>query len=104
MRVVTGIYPVLAIAVACGFASDAQKTTKRPAPPSLGIKTPGIRIPFADLKSELEFEAPAPPGWIGLADSILIPTPAACRGSIPRQKRVSLASQSAGSSSLAPAL
>ena len=62
MRVVTGIYPVLAIAVACGFASDTQKTPKRPTPPSLGIKTPGVRIPFADLKSELEFEAPAQPG------------------------------------------
>jgi streptogramin lyase len=74
MRVVTGICPVLAIAVACGFASDTQKAAKRPTPPSLGIKTPGVRIPFADLKSELEFDAPAPPGWIGLAESILIPT------------------------------
>jgi virginiamycin B lyase len=74
MRVVTGIYVVLAIAVTCGFASDPQKGPKRAPLPAQGIKTPGVRIPFVDLKTELEFEAPAPPVWIALADSILMPS------------------------------
>jgi streptogramin lyase len=74
MRVVTGIYVALAIAATCGFAADPQKAPKRPAMPSQGIKTPGVRIPFADLKSELEFAAPAPPAWIAMTDSILLPS------------------------------
>ena len=74
MRVSAGIYLALAVAVASGFASDTKKATKRPTPPSLGVKTPGVRIPFADLKTELECKPTAPPGWIGVAESILIPT------------------------------
>jgi virginiamycin B lyase len=73
MRVVTGIYLVFAISLTCGFASDPQKGPKRAVPPPLGIKTPGVRVPFADLKPELEFVPAAPPAWIALADSILIP-------------------------------
>ena len=73
MRVVTGIYLVLAIAVTCGFASDPRKEPKRAAP-VLGVKTPGVQIPFAHLKAELEFELPAPAAWIALADSILVPS------------------------------
>ena len=73
MRVVTGIYLVLAMAVTCGFASDPRKEPKRAAP-VLGVKTPGVQIPFAHVKAELEFELPAPAAWIALADSILIPS------------------------------
>ena len=73
MRVVTGIYLVLAMAVTCGFASDPRKEPKHAAP-ALGVKTPGVQIPFAHLKTELEFERPAPAAWIALADSILIPS------------------------------
>ena len=104
MRVSAGIYPALAIAVACGFASDTKKTPKRPAPPALGIKTPGVRIPFADLKSELELEATGHArvdrdgGFDPDSDEGRL---VADRSR--RRKRVSLASRSAGSSSLAAA-
>ena len=74
MRVATGIYLVLAVAVTCGFAGDQRRPGKRAALPALGVKTPGVRIPFADLKSELEFEPPVAPAWIAFADSILLPS------------------------------
>ncbi len=73
MRAVTGIYLALTIAVTCGFASDPRKEPNRAAP-SLGVKTPGVQIPFAHLKTELEFKPPAPAAWIAFADSILIPS------------------------------
>jgi len=55
---------ILGITLAGGWASD---------PPKLGVKTPGVRIPFAGLKKELVFEPDVPPSWIALADAILIP-------------------------------
>src|SRR5260370_12036973 len=85
MRVVTGICLVLAIAVTCGFASDPRKEAKRPAP-SLGVKTPGVQIPFAHLKTELEFEPPGPAAWVAFADSILIPSKAVLERVDPKTK------------------
>ncbi|MEO8598011.1 MAG: hypothetical protein ABI759_32125 [Candidatus Solibacter sp.] len=73
MRLVTGTsYVLFAIFVSSGIAAD-KKEIKRTAPPAGGIKTPGIRIPYTELKSEAELEVPAPPAWLALADSVLIP-------------------------------
>jgi streptogramin lyase len=63
---------LLAIAVSCGFAGD-KKDVKRAPLPAAGIKTPGVRIAYTELKSEAELEAPAPPAWMAVADSILLP-------------------------------
>jgi virginiamycin B lyase len=41
--------------------------------PKFGIKTPGIQIPFANLKAEAEFEAPAKPDWIFFSGSVFAP-------------------------------
>jgi virginiamycin B lyase len=71
MRLIIGI-SLLTITVGCEFAAD-KKDSKRAALPAAGIKTPGVRIPYAELKSEAELEAPAPPAWMAMADSILIP-------------------------------
>jgi virginiamycin B lyase len=60
-----GICLILGIILAAGWASD---------PPKTGVRTPGVRIPFASLKSELAFELDAPPGWIAVADAILVPS------------------------------
>jgi virginiamycin B lyase len=38
-------------------------------PPKTGVKTPGVQIPFANLKPEAEFEAPAKPEWIFFSGS-----------------------------------
>ena len=74
MRVVTGIYLVLAIAVTCGFASDPQKEPKRPRCPHWASRRRACGFRSRTSRRELEFEAPAPPAWIALADSILIPS------------------------------
>jgi virginiamycin B lyase len=77
MRVLKAICLVLAIAANSGFASDSQKGKKGTAMPSLpaqGIKTPGVQIPFADLKSEAALDTAAAAAWIASTDSILIPT------------------------------
>jgi streptogramin lyase len=74
MRVSAGIYLALALAAGNGFASDPKNPSKHPALPALGVKTPGVRIPFADLKTELEWKPAAAPAWIAMADSILIPS------------------------------
>src|SRR5262252_8329331 len=72
MRVITCTGLVLAIVVNCVSAAD-KKDAKHAAPPAAGIKTPGVRIPYTELKSEAELEAPAPPAWMAATDSILIP-------------------------------
>ena len=45
--------------------------TALPALPKLGIKIPGVQIPFASLKAEAEF--PVAPGWIVFTDAPLLP-------------------------------
>jgi DNA-binding beta-propeller fold protein YncE len=44
--------------------------------PKGGIKTPGVQIPFTNLKAEFAFETPKPPGWIGFTDAIFVPNQA----------------------------
>ncbi len=51
--------------------TSKDTTTKAPAPPKDGVKTPGVQIPAAALKSEAEFPVEGP-GWIATAGSILI--------------------------------
>jgi virginiamycin B lyase len=41
--------------------------------PSVGVKTPGVQIPFANLKAEAEFDAAAQSDWIFFADSAFAP-------------------------------
>jgi virginiamycin B lyase len=41
--------------------------------PKIGIKTPGVQIPFANLKAEAELEAPAQPEWIFFAGAAFAP-------------------------------
>lgn len=59
------------------FASADDKLAKsahgKPPGPQIGIKTPGVQIPFANLKAEAEFEAPAQPEWIFFAGSAFAP-------------------------------
>ncbi len=95
MRVVTGIYLVLTVAVTSGFASDPRKEPKRAAP-ATGVKTPGVQIPFAQLKAELEFELPAPAGWIAVADSILVPSKGGLERVDPKAKESKLGEPTGG--------
>jgi DNA-binding beta-propeller fold protein YncE len=65
MRFWAGFPLLLAIA----FAADQKKL----AAPANGIRTPGVQIPFASLKSELTFELAEPAAWIAFSESIWIP-------------------------------
>jgi virginiamycin B lyase len=81
MRLVITLCVSLAIAshLWCAEAPDEKpkKTErskgKRPAGALLGIKTPGVQIPMAGLKSEAELPVPSKPDWIFFSESIYIP-------------------------------
>jgi len=68
MRIPIGFVILLSL------ASAAEKKTKtQDAAPKVGVKTPGVQIPFASLKAEAEFEAPGKPDWIFFATSVYAP-------------------------------
>src|SRR4051794_2130262 len=76
MRSVIGITLLLALTPSLSLAGDPKnsKKTTAPAAPTIGIRTPGIQIPFSTIKSELTYEPSAPPAWIAATDSILVPS------------------------------
>src|SRR5579883_109605 len=41
--------------------------------PAVGVKTPGVRIPFASVKAEAQVSAPAKPKWAFFSDSVFLP-------------------------------
>jgi virginiamycin B lyase len=62
-----------ALIFACCFAAPALAAKHEPAPPLAGIKTPGVRIPIANLKPEAEIPAPGKPGWVFFSESAFAP-------------------------------
>ncbi len=74
MRVLNSICLVLALTAASGFAGDPQKGKKGPVLPAQGIKTPGVQIPFAELKSDAALVTATAAAWLASSDSMLIPT------------------------------
>jgi DNA-binding beta-propeller fold protein YncE len=40
--------------------------------PKGGIKSPGVQVPFASLKADLEYETPVAPEWIAVTDAVFI--------------------------------
>jgi streptogramin lyase len=59
MRIFIKLVPVSTLVVSF-LATPSSKPTK----PTMGVKTPGVQIPFANLKPESEFPAPAKPDWL----------------------------------------
>lgn len=72
MRLVIG----LLVFVLAATAGDAQKkdTKKAATGPAGGIKTPGVQIPYASLKSELVYEASTPVTWLAATDTLWLPS------------------------------
>src|SRR4051812_23472605 len=68
---------VLALSSVAWAASNDAKTAKNspkvPLRPTNGIKTPGIQIPFSNLKAELELPVPAKPSWLFFSESLFAP-------------------------------
>lgn len=73
------VFGLVALISIPAFAEQKASNRKSPTPavPKIGIKTPGIQIPFSRLKTEAEFQTPDKPGWIyissGPAGSAFIP-------------------------------
>ncbi|HEY4085289.1 MAG TPA: hypothetical protein VGM43_05085 [Bryobacteraceae bacterium] len=63
---------VLAAGSGKNITGKNPKAALAPAAPKTGIKTPGIQIPFASLKADLEVPVDTP-GWITVADTLVIP-------------------------------
>jgi virginiamycin B lyase len=64
-----------AILVSLSAADEPRKSTRRttPAVQKLGIKTPGVQIPFVNLKPEAEFETSAKPEWLFFSGAAFAP-------------------------------
>jgi len=72
MRVFIGLFIAVSL-----FAGD-QKVAKGKLPagpivPKTGIKTPGVQIPFAELKADAELPAPDKPSWLFFNQSLYAP-------------------------------
>ncbi len=77
-RLVVFLLPVLL------FGKEKEKPGKNPAwPPKAGIKTPGIQIPFANLKAEADATLEGAPGWL-MADGQTLLLPVGDKGAIAR--------------------
>jgi virginiamycin B lyase len=82
MRIVIGLYLAISLSTATAQpaakadgAAKSKKDVKRAAPVVTGgVKTPGVLIPFASLKAEVEL--PIAPGWTFVSDTLLVPNPA----------------------------
>lgn len=59
------------LAIPLSFGAD-KKPAAKAAAPAIGVKTPGVVIPYALLKSEAELPAPAKPAWLFFAESLYI--------------------------------
>ena len=90
MRVLNSLCLLLAVTALSGFASDPQKGKKGPTLPAQGIKTPGVQIPFAELKNEAALEATVSAAWVASTDSILVPVKDGLAKVDPRAKEAKL--------------
>jgi virginiamycin B lyase len=78
MRIKVGLVAILALtsqALAGPADPKPQKSAQKaqPAAPKVGVKTPGVQIPFSRLKAEAEFEAPAKPEWVFFSAAAFTP-------------------------------
>ena len=71
MRILIGLFTLLSLASA---DDHRQKSAHgKTLVPTVGVKTPGVQIPFANLKAEAEFDATAQPEWVFFSDALFAP-------------------------------
>jgi len=63
---------LLAIVPGLTAAAKESKDAKKPAPVKFGVKTPGVQIPFASLKSDAEIKLEAVPSGMAFTTEIFI--------------------------------
>lgn len=84
MRFQTYLVSMFLLLVALSLGKEKEKPAKNAAwPPKAGIKTPGIQIPFVNLKAEAELSLEGSPTWL-VADGMSILIPLRDKGSIAR--------------------
>jgi virginiamycin B lyase len=78
MRIAIAVYIGMTIPLAAqtparstGAAKPVHSAKAAPATPKEGIKTPGVRVPFASLKAEAEL--PMAPAWMAATDGLIVP-------------------------------
>jgi len=64
MRIPIGILTVVSAVLVASPATPPAK---------LGIRTPGVQIPFSSLKPEATFQTPDRPGWIFFSTDVFVP-------------------------------
>ncbi len=76
MRLNLRLFAALCLLSCLGAAKEKEKLAKAAAwPPKAGIKTPGIQIPFSNLKAEAEVTLDGAPTWLfaeGMAATVQI--------------------------------
>lgn len=73
MRIFTAIGLALLTHILSGAPGKAEPKGKAaPAAAKLGIKAPGVQIPFESLKSEADFQVETP-GWISVGEPVFVP-------------------------------
>jgi streptogramin lyase len=73
MRILIGFLAVLSLAWPDDKPLKPGRGKTTPPVAKVGVKTPGVQIPFASLKREAEFETSVPPEWIFFADWVFAP-------------------------------
>ena len=73
MRILISLIAFLSLATADDKAPKFAHGKTPVAVPKIGIKTPGVQIPFGNLKAEAEFETSAKPEWIFFAGAVFMP-------------------------------
>jgi virginiamycin B lyase len=64
---------LVAVATVSSGKASSEKNKPKPAGPKYGVKTPGIQLPFANIKAEAELPAPAKPAWLFFAEALFAP-------------------------------
>jgi streptogramin lyase len=72
MRILLSLTALLSIAAADKLPKSAHDKTQA-AIPKLGVKTPGVQIPFSSLKAEAEFDSSVKADWLFFSGSAFAP-------------------------------
>ncbi len=73
MRILIGFLAVLSLAWPDDKPLKPPRGKTQAAIAKTGVKTPGVQIPFANLKREAELEISVPAEWLFFADSVFAP-------------------------------
>ncbi len=65
----------LVVSMCTWTALAAQPKVARAALPGLGLKTPGIRIPFSNIEPEARISVPSQADWLFFSEALYLPGP-----------------------------